>query len=155
MARFELATTYTPSRCATRLRYIPTARSNGSFTIAVQESQYFAELIAHLTQRAAAVLVPRDPRRFRRSGRDRRVDASRELGLQSLLRPRDREALLVQELLDAQHGVDVAPAVDPLPGAVLRGGEGRELRLPVTQHVGLGVGDLAHLADLEEELVGD
>src|SRR5687768_18590442 len=110
MARFELATTYTPSRCATRLRYIPTARSNGSFTIAVQESQYFAQLLAHLAQRGAPrALVGRHlrGRGFHGAGRNRSVDAAGELGLQPLLRPRDREALVVQQLLDAQHGVDV------------------------------------------------
>src|SRR5688500_5900887 len=149
MARFELATTYTPSRCATRLRYIPTT-SNGSFTIAIQESQYFAELLAHLAQRAALGLGGRDGG-LRRAGRYRRVDAPRELGLQSLLGPRDGEALLVEKLLDAQHGVDVAPAVDPLPRAVLRRGQRGKLRFPVPQDIGLGVGYLADLADLEEE----
>src|SRR5688572_23994957 len=101
MARFELATTYTPSRCATRLRYIPTARSNGSFTIAVEESQYFAQLLAHLAQCAAAGTFIRRHLRgggFDGAGRDRRVDASRELGLEPLLRSRDREPFVVEQL---------------------------------------------------------
>src|SRR5687768_12915457 len=154
MARFELATTYTPSRCATRLRYIPTERSGGSFTIAVQESQYFAQLIAHLPQRGAAAVVARRAVAAGAGG-NRRVDPPRELRLQSLLGPGDGEALFVEELFDAQHGVDVAPPIDPLAGAVLRGGQRGELRLPVPQDVGLGVGDLADLTDLEEELVRD
>src|SRR5688572_21606431 len=118
MARFELATTYTPSRCATRLRYIPTC-SNGSFTIAVQESQYFAQLLAHLSQRAApGTLVGRHlrGRGFGGARRYRRVDAPGELGLEALLRAGDGEPLVVQQLLDAQHGVDVAPPVDALAG---------------------------------------
>src|SRR4029078_10371700 len=57
MAGFEPTTTCTPSRCATRLRYIPTRRrrSDPSSIIAFQESQDFAELLAHLAQRGDAV----------------------------------------------------------------------------------------------------
>ena len=54
-----------------------------------------------------------------------------------------------------KHGLDVAAPVDPLPRAVLRGGQGGELGLPIAQNIGLRVGDLAHFANLEEEFVRD
>ena len=41
------ATTCTPSRCATRLRYIPIESVDLSITL-VEEGQDFAELVAHL-----------------------------------------------------------------------------------------------------------
>src|SRR5262245_41424333 len=155
MRGFEPPTTCTPSRCATRLRYIPIADSRS--IIPVEESQYCAQLLAHLDQgRLDLVVAVAGGRRLglARLGR-RRVHPPRQLRLEPLLGAGDRETFLVEELLDAQHGLDVAPPVDPLPRAVLRRRQRRELRLPVAQHVGLGVGDLAHLADLEEQLVRD
>jgi hypothetical protein len=44
--------------------------------------------------------------------------------------------------------------LDDLPDR-LRRRQRRKLRLPVAEHIGLGVGQLAHLADLEEELARD
>src|SRR5215471_14590192 len=57
MAGFEPTTTCTPSRCATRLRYIPTRRrrSDSTSIIPFQESQDFAELLADLAQRVDAL----------------------------------------------------------------------------------------------------
>src|SRR5688572_3339623 len=164
MAGFEPTTTCTPSRCATRLRYIPNDSDDEPqlrpvSIIALEESQYFAQLLAHLAHGGDAsralfdghgiAVGRRDP------GRQGRVHPSRHLDLQALLGAGDREALLVEELLDAQDGLDVAPAVDALAGAVLGRGERRELGLPVAQHVRLRIGDLADLTDLEEELVRD
>src|SRR5688500_13737975 len=123
MAGFEPTTTCTPSRCATRLRYIPTRRrrSDPSSIIAFQESQDFAKLLAHLAQRGDAVGAARLRERHRRPvpGGDGRLHAPGHLRLQALLGPRDREALVVQQLLDAEHGLDVAAPVDALAGAVL------------------------------------
>src|SRR5262245_11088486 len=159
MRGFEPPTTCTPSRCATRLRHIPTnARLNSFLITPVEESQYFPELVADLADRDLALVVAavavRRVRGIRGRAR-RRLDPARHLHLEPLLRPRDREALLVEELLDAQHGLDVAAPVDPLARAVLRGRQRRELRLPVAEDVGLGVEDLANLSDLGEELVRD
>src|SRR5438046_3554961 len=108
MAGFEPTTTCTPSRCATRLRYIPTCRrrSGSSSIIPLQESQYFAELLAHLAKCLHALRARfRSGRRFAR--RQRRHHPPRHLRLQLLLGPRDRESLFVAELLDAQDGLDV------------------------------------------------
>src|SRR5882762_981219 len=162
MGGFEPPTTCTPSRCATRLRYIPMRRRSDLFSIIpVQESQYFPKLIADLVQRLLGRITAGAARRgavptvAARRGRARRRRAPGHLHLEALLRAGDREPLFVEKLLDAQHGLDVAPAVDALSGGVLGGSEGRELRFPVTQDVGLRVGDLADLTDLEEKLVRD
>src|SRR5438105_6912697 len=106
MAGFEPTTTCTPSRCATRLRYIPTRRrrSDPSSIIPLQESQYFPELLAHLAQGGHAVRAGVRPRAV--DGRNRRHHAPRHLRFELLLRARDREALFVEELLDAEPGLD-------------------------------------------------
>src|SRR6185295_9057046 len=161
MGGFEPPTTCTPSRCATRLRYIPIRRSDLFSIIPIEESQYFPKLIADLVQRFLGRVAAGAARRGavapvasgRRRARRRRPP--RHLHLEPLLRAGYREALLVEELLDPQDGLDVAPAVDALARRVLRGGEGRKLGFPVAEDVRLGVGDLAHLTDLEEKLVRD
>src|SRR5687767_9438398 len=118
MGGFEPPTTCTPSRCATRLRYIPIRRRSDLFSIIpVQESQYFPELIADLVQRLLGRVAVAAVASRRQRARRRR--APRHLRLEALLRPRDREALFVEELLDAQDGLDVAPAVDALARRVL------------------------------------
>src|SRR5947207_5848167 len=162
MGGFEPPTTCTPSRCATRLRYIPMRRRSDLFSIIpVQESQYFPKLIADLVQRFLRLVAAGHTAPGGRavttvtSGRRRawRRRASGHLHLEPLLRAGDREALFVEELLDAKDGLDVAPAVDALSRRVLRRREGGELRFPVAEDVRLRIGDLADLADLEEELV--
>src|SRR5205809_5058669 len=158
MGGFEPPTTCTPSRCATRLRYIPIRRRSDLFSIIpVQESQYFPKLIADLVQRCLAGIAAAGAVAAvaARRGRPRRRRAAGHLHLEPLLCAGEREPLFVEELLDAQHGLDVAAAVDALSGGVLGGSEGRELRFPVAEDVGLGIGDLANLTDLEEKLVRD
>src|SRR6266851_3099042 len=166
MGGFEPPTTCTPSRCATRLRYIPMRRRSDLFSIIpVQDSQYFPKLVADLVQRfLRRIAAARTARGAGRGavatvaalrGRARRRRAAGHLHLEALLRAGDREPLFVEKLLDAQHGLDVAAAIDALSGGVLGRSEGRELRFPVAEDVGLGVGDLADLTDLEEKLVRD
>src|ERR1041385_9112860 len=74
--------------------------------------------------------------------------------LDLLTRAVDRVLLGVQEVLHEHDQLDLAPLVDTISGAVLRGIEEPELTLPVSQHVRLQVGELAHLADREEFLHG-
>src|SRR5262245_43853590 len=141
MAGFEPATTCTPSRCATRLRYIPRRRSR-LLIIPLQESQNVAQLLADLLDRDLRALVHRRRRdleqlRGRRGLALRRGRLRGELRLETLLRAGDREALVVEQLLDAQDRLDVASPIDALAGAVLRGSERGELGLPVAQHVRL------------------
>src|SRR5437879_2569380 len=110
MAGFEPTTTCTPSRCATRLRYIPTRRrrSDPSSIIALQESQDFPKLLAHLAEGGDAVGAAQIRRIHGRAvgGGDRRLHTPRHLRFQALLRARDGESLFIEELLDAKHGLD-------------------------------------------------
>src|SRR5699024_1286700 len=62
----------------------------------------------------------------------------------------DGVALLVHQVLDQRDELQVALAVDADSGAVLRGIQRRELRLPVAQHVRLDPEEVAHLADRVE-----
>src|SRR5207247_11023498 len=94
--------------------------------------------------------------RPRREGASRRgLELTRAPVLLDLLtRAIDRVLLGIQEVLHEHDQLDLAPLVDTIPGAVLRGIEEPELTLPVSQHVRLQVGELAHLADREEFLHG-
>src|SRR5512134_648717 len=143
MPGFEPGTTCTPSRCATRLRYIPKGSIVLSTTL-LQEGQHSAQLVPHFEQHGANLFdalldrfVALDDRHLglgQTGHRLWRVPAPAELDLETLLRAGDREAFVVEQLLDAQHRLDVLAAVDALARAVLGGREGRELRLPVAQH---------------------
>src|SRR5262245_44296518 len=55
--------------------------------------------------------------------------------LQALLRSFQREAVLVEQALDAQDHLHVVLAVNALAGMVLSGPQELELRLPVAQDV--------------------
>src|SRR6266516_1385808 len=107
MGGFEPPTTCTPSRCATRLRYIPIRRRSDLFSIIpVQESQYFPKLIADLVKRFLGGIAGAAGRGAvaavaARRGRARRRRAAGHLHLEALLRAGDREPLFVEELLDA------------------------------------------------------
>src|SRR3954467_11446173 len=78
----------------------------------------------------------------------------RHLRLQLLLRPRDGEPFRIEQLLDAQDDVDLAPRVEPLSAAALVRRERRELRLPIPQDVRLDIRHAADLADFVELLFG-
>src|SRR4026207_2136982 len=149
MPGFEPGTTCTPARCATRLRYIPKGSITLSTTL-LEHVQHSLELVPDLEQdrlqlvdlRTALALVRlhvRDLGLGQARHRLRRGAAARQLLLEALLGARGRAALRVEQLLDAQHGLDVLAAVDALSGAVLRRSERLELGLPVAQHVGLRI----------------
>src|SRR2546426_11893277 len=74
--------------------------------------------------------------------------------LDLLARALDRVFLRIEQVLHQHDQLDLAPLVHAVPGAVLRGVQEAELALPVPQHVGLQVGQLADLADREELLDG-
>ena len=125
------------------------------FSIPVQEGQDLAELVFHLEQDVARFVVAFLGRLGLIRHRPRCRTLAAGFGFELLLRTGDREALVVEQLLDAQDRLDVLAPIDALAGAVLGRRQGRELRLPVAQDVRLGVGDLADLTDLEKQLVGD
>src|SRR5690348_3469587 len=74
--------------------------------------------------------------------------------LDLLARAFDSVFLRVQEVLHEHDQLDLPPLVHAIPRAVFGGIEESELALPVPQHVGLQVGQLAHLADRKELLDG-
>ena len=76
------------------------------------------------------------------------------LGDEALLGALEREALLVEQRLDALDEVEVAPAIEALPRRVLLRPQELELRLPVTQDVRRHAGDRLDLADPIVELLG-
>src|SRR2546422_2088028 len=74
--------------------------------------------------------------------------------LDFLARAFDRVFLGVQEVLHQHDQLDFASLVHAIAGAVFRGVQEPELALPVAEHVGLEVGELADLPDGEEFLDG-
>src|SRR5436305_1390004 len=71
-----------------------------------------------------------------------------------LPRALDGVLLRVEQMLDEENELDLAPLIDAIAGAVLGRIEEAELTLPVAQHVRLEIRQLAHLADAEEFLDG-
>src|SRR5437773_4892825 len=74
--------------------------------------------------------------------------------LDFLARAFDRVFLGVQQVLHQHDQLDLASLVHTIAGAVFRGVQEPELALPVAEHVGLQVGELADLPDGEEFLNG-
>src|SRR5437899_12150432 len=74
--------------------------------------------------------------------------------LDLLTRAIDRVLLGVQQVLHEDDQLDLAPLVDTITGAVLRGIEEPEVTLPVSQHVRLQCGYVADVTALEERRPG-
>src|SRR5204862_5629980 len=72
--------------------------------------------------------------------------------LELLPRAFDRVVLRVQQVFDEHDQLDLTPLVHTVARAVLGGVEKAELALPVAQHVGLEIGQLADFADREKLL---
>src|SRR3954468_14342297 len=105
----------------------------------------------HLENRAQLFLQLIEIRLLLSRHRRRRL---RHLRLQLFLRPCDGEPFRIEQLLDAQDDVDLAPRVEPLSAAALVRRERRELRLPIPQDVRLDIRHAADLADFVELLFG-
>src|ERR1022692_1659043 len=69
--------------------------------------------------------------------------------------PGDGEALVVEQLLDAQHIFHVTLTIHSLPGAALDRPELRELGFPEAQHVSRETAKAGYFTDAEVELVRD
>src|SRR6266849_3052754 len=67
----------------------------------------------------------------------------------------DGEPVFIEQLLDAQHRLHVAPAVHALTGAALHRFELRKLGLPKTEHVSVQPAKACDLADPEIQFVGN
>src|SRR5437868_11121252 len=72
--------------------------------------------------------------------------------VQLLTRAVDRVLLRVEQVLHEQDQLDLLPLIDAIARPVLRGAEEAKLAFPVSEHVRLEAGELAHLADGEELL---
>src|SRR6266540_2354362 len=128
---FEPATTGPPVRCATGLRYAPTA---------APLSQSAGGLSRHedLPDRFEARADATDGRRSLRlpgHAESQLLGPAPRLGEQPLLRALQGQPLVVQQGLDPEDQVDIAPPVQPLAGRILLGAQQLELRLPVPQDV--------------------
>src|SRR5215471_15613835 len=73
--------------------------------------------------------------------------------LKSLLRAFEREPVLVEETLDAEHHLHVVLPVDALARVILPRAEQVELGLPVAQDVRRHPGEIRHFTDPKEQLV--
>src|ERR1035438_4003354 len=78
-----------------------------------------------------------------------------EFILEMLAGPGDGEALVVEQLLDAQHILHVTLTIHSLPSAALDRLELRELRFPEAQHVSRETAKAGDFTDTEVELVRD
>ena len=78
-----------------------------------------------------------------------------EFGFEDLPGSRNGVALVVEKTFDAHGHLDIAAAIETLPGAALVGFELRELALPEAQDVSGNVAELGDFADAEVEFVRD
>jgi len=105
-----------------------------------EDGQDFLQTLANLTQIG---------RRLSREGKRRLFFVTLAFVAQMLTCPRDGVSLFVKQLLDADHILDVPPAVHALAGAALDGFQLREFRLPETQDIGGKAAESGDFADAE------
>src|SRR3989442_14589812 len=67
----------------------------------------------------------------------------------------DCEPLLVEEAADLEHELHILPPGTTVTRVAFHGPQAGELRFPVPQDVGFGLGQLADLADAEVKLIGN
>src|SRR5687767_1500676 len=143
-ARFELATTCTPCRYATRLRYAP--RPVILTLQLVEHRAQFALERGDIDARGRGAAVARQ--RFELFLASQRV-------VEPVARAADGEAFLVEQLADAPDEQHLVVLVVAAVAAPLDRLELREFLLPVAQHVRLDAAKLAHLTDGEVALRRD
>src|SRR6266481_3380012 len=145
-ARFELATSRTPSVRATRLRYVPTGAvtlngrklTNSTVSLAFEQRQETAEGIAQVEQHFA---IQFHRFTFGYSGcgelfhRGFQSTAVFEVA-QVAAGAGYREAFVVEQALDLQHQVDVLLAVEAITLAALHRLQHGELFFPIAKHKG-------------------
>src|SRR2546422_2349404 len=136
--------------CATGLRHAPTLKCE-LWQISPEPSRTQAR-----AQHAEAVADA--PQRLRIGGlfhAELELLRPARLGDEPLLGALEGQPLFVEEGLDALDQLEVARAVQTLPGRVLLRPEQLELRLPVAQHVRGDGRDRLDLPDAVVELFGD
>ncbi len=162
-ARFELATSRTPSVRATRLRYVPTVAAtqnsrklnNSTVSLAFEERQETAEGIAQVQQHFAVQLY-RFAFSHRRRGNffDRCFEAAAVFEVtQMAAGAGNREAFVVEEALDLQNQVHVLLAVQAIALAAFHRLQHGKFLFPIPQDKGADFGDAADFADAVIPLV--
>src|SRR5215469_15893551 len=152
-ARFELATSRTPSVRATRLRYVPTgdltttrqlregriavAAAPTRLSPAFEKRQESVQSIAQIEQHPAAKQLRRTLSRMIRAAVRSVIGA---FFAQMATRTRNRKSLIVKQPLDAEDHVHVLLTIDASTRIIFGRLELRNLRLPVAQHKRLQVG---------------
>src|SRR5277367_834630 len=140
-ARFELATSRTPSVRATRLRYVPTASAprlrsrkptNLTVSLAFEQRQQTAQCIAQIQQRAAAEQLDggfgvAETARLFAFGFGEFAQSVAQMAPCA----RDGEALIVKQATNLQHQVDIFLAIQAMPALVLHRLKHREFALPI------------------------
>ena len=76
-------------------------------------------------------------------------------GTEGVACARESVAFAVDEALDLESHLDIAPAVEALTGAAFVGLELGKLRLPEAENVGFKAADACNVANLEIEAIGD
>ena len=180
MPRFELGTSCTPSRRATRLRYIPSGQStvdSSEFT----SSPSLWRLASSLPRTGAGGGTSRNSPCSSSFDSICRIDCSPFFTVFNFWRtpapsisstehrgavvlvavlleppPRagERQALVEHQLLDSQHQLDIDATIDARSAAGGRLADLRKLRFPRPQHVRLQLHDFADFRGLEELAFG-
>ena len=105
---------------------------------------------------AMAALRGIGPRRGTQLARRFRANRGRAgAGVERMARARDGKPLLVQEPLDFEHHLHIAPAVKALASAAFVGLELGKLGFPEAKNVSFNAADAGDVANLEVEAVGD
>ncbi len=155
---FEPATPCTPSKCATRLRHVPTCGKRAN----APGDEFYTTGIANCQKgcgdRESRVSFGdppvRRPKELSRHGRDGQLLGIFLPGGEGFPSALDGEPLVVQEVLDVKDDEYVPLLVQPVAGPGLVGCQLGELLLPKAENVRGDPRDIAHLADLVVELFG-
>jgi hypothetical protein len=162
---FEPATSRTPSVRATRLRYVPTACTGCSVSLAFEKGQDGEEFFVQIEEKFALPLRGSFAARCRgvsvrggadgaaiiRGGVGARVAGVFAMFLAALLemfaRAGDGEALFIEQALDFENGFDVFAAIEAMAAGTLHRLQHGKFGFPIAQDEGLGGRQAADFAD--------
>src|SRR5258706_294466 len=151
-ARFELATTCTPCRYATRLRYAPKWQSISAHRTGRLLSQQLDDALQLLLQHSKIDRAPVESARRRSSGRHGARRRGAQAFVEAVTRAADGESLLVEQLPDAADQQHFMMLVVAAIAAAFDRPQLGEFLLPVAQHVRLDPAQLAHFSNGEVAL---
>src|SRR5262252_7895352 len=167
-ARFELATSRTPSVRATRLRYVPTGNLTTTRQIregriaaasaltrlspAFEKRQESVQRVAQIEKHSPAEQLRSAVSGMIRAAARRFVRTS--FFAQAAARAGNGKSFVVKQPLDPEDHVHVLLAIDAAARVILCRLEHGNLRFPVAQHERFQVGEAADLANGVEALFG-